>query len=216
MKAIKSLILRYPAAASVVLFGLFFALSEIELDGLLMPFLNYQKASYLSGTIVQGGLSVLMVMLIAWLGMKREAGFTPVREWKALWLIWPVLVFSALNGLEVIDGTFNVNWADGGLMALFTLLYLSVGFIEEILFRGLILPLMLRQWGTTRGGVYKAVHHFQRHLRTGASGQPGDGPARPADHRHADPVRHLLRRVLRGLFPAQQVHLAGDLRALPV
>jgi membrane protease YdiL (CAAX protease family) len=157
MKALKSLILRYPAAASVLLFGIFFLLSEVEIDGMLTPFLGYQKASYLSGTLIQGGLSLILVMVIAWLGLIHEAGFTPFSQWKSLWLIWPLVIYSVLNGSEVLDGTFNVNWADGGLMLLFTLLYISVGLIEEILIRGLMLPLMLRQWGSTKGGVYKAV-----------------------------------------------------------
>lgn len=42
-------------------------------------------------------------------------------------------------------------------MLLYTLMYVSVGLIEEILIRGLVLPLMLRQWGAAKGGVYKAV-----------------------------------------------------------
>jgi membrane protease YdiL (CAAX protease family) len=157
MKRIKSLLLRHPAAASVVLFGIFFVLSEIELDKWLMNWMDYQKASYLSGTLVQGGVSVLMVLLIAWLGLTREGGFTRPSQWKAVWLIWPLLVYSVLNGSDLIDSPLKINWADGGLIALFILLYISVGFIEEILFRGLILPLMLRQWGSTRSGVYKAV-----------------------------------------------------------
>ena len=158
MKVIRSLISRYPAAVSVVLFGVFTILSEINLEGVLTPFMGFQKASYLSGTLVQGGVSVLMVLLIARLGMLREAGFTSPAQWKSLWLIWPVFVFSLLNGgLELIDGTYQINWADGGLIALFVLLYASVGFIEEILFRGLVLPLMLRQWGTSRKGIIKAV-----------------------------------------------------------
>ncbi len=157
MKTIKSLILRHPAISSIALFGLFFVLSEIEVDKWLMQFMDYQKASYLSGTLVQGGVSLLIVLVIAGLDLLREGGFNPVNQWRSLWLLWPVLVFSVLNGSEVIDGTFNVNWSNGGLILLYTLLYISVGLIEEILFRGLVLPLMLRQWGSTRKGIYGAV-----------------------------------------------------------
>ncbi len=157
MKALKLFILRYPVIASFVLFGIFSVISEIELDKLFMPFMDYQKASFLSGILMQGGLSLVIVGVIVWLGLTREAGLTPISSWKSLWLVWPLLPYSVLNGIEVLDGTFNVNWADGGLILLFTLLYISVGFIEQFLFRGLILPLMLRAWGSTRGGIYKAV-----------------------------------------------------------
>ncbi|NMB59728.1 MAG: CPBP family intramembrane metalloprotease [Chloroflexi bacterium] len=157
MKSVKIFILKNPAAASIGLFALFFLLSEFEIDRWLMNFMNYQKASYLSGILIHGTLSVVIVLVIAALELTREAGFTPVSQWKNLWLIGPLLVYSALNGSEVIDGTFTINWADSGLMLLFTLYYISVGLIEEILVRGLVLPLMLRQWGKTKGGVYRAV-----------------------------------------------------------
>lgn len=157
MKAVKMFILKNPAAASIGLFALFFLLSEIEIDKWLMNFMGYQKASYLSGILIHGGLSVIMVLAIVWLGLTREAGFTPFSQWKSLWLIGPMLVYSALNGSDVLDGTLTINLADGGLMLLFTLYYISVGLIEEILVRGLVLPLMLRQWGNKKGGVYRAV-----------------------------------------------------------
>ena len=157
MKALKAFILKNPAVSSVALFALFFVLSKIEVDAWLVNFMDYQKACYLSGVLIKGGLSVLMIGVIAWLGLTRESGFTPISQWKSLWLIWPLVIYSALNGSEVLDGTYNVNWADGELMLLYTLVYVSVGLIEEILIRGLVLPLMLRQWGGTKGGVYKAV-----------------------------------------------------------
>jgi membrane protease YdiL (CAAX protease family) len=157
MKAIKAFVLKNPAVSSVGLFALFFVLSKIEIETWLINFMDYQKACYLSATLIKGGLSVAMVLVIAWLGLTREGGFTPISQWKSLWLIWPLVIYSALNGSDVLDGTLNVNWGGGGLMLLYTLMYVSVGLIEEILIRGLVLPLMLRQWGATKGGVYKAV-----------------------------------------------------------
>ncbi len=153
----KAFILKNPAVSSVGLFALFFVLSEIEVDKWLVNFMDYQKACYLSGTLIQGGISVILVLVIAWLGLTREGGFTPFSQWKSLWLIFSMVIYSALNGSDVLDGTLNVNWGDGGLMLLYTLVYVSVGLIEEILIRGLMLPLMLRQWGAAKGGVYKAV-----------------------------------------------------------
>jgi uncharacterized protein len=68
-----------------------------------------------------------------------------------------VLIYSVLNASDLIDSPYRINWADGGLIALLVLLYISVGTIEEFLFRGLILPLMLHKWGGTRRGIYGAV-----------------------------------------------------------
>jgi membrane protease YdiL (CAAX protease family) len=157
MKALKAYILKNPAVSSVGLFALFFLLSKIEVDRGLINFMDYQKACYLSGLLIKGGVSVILVLVIAWLGLIREGGFTPFTQWKSLWLIWPLVIYSALNGSDVLDGMLNVNRGDGGLMVLYTMMFVSVGLIEEILIRGLVLPLMLRQWGATKGGVYKAV-----------------------------------------------------------
>jgi membrane protease YdiL (CAAX protease family) len=102
-------------------------------------------------------MSVVVFWLIARLGLLKEGGFTKVSEWKAIWLVWPLIIYSVLNGSDLIDSPYRINWSDGGLIALLVLLYISVGTIEEFLFRGLILPLMLRKWGSTRKGIYIAV-----------------------------------------------------------
>jgi membrane protease YdiL (CAAX protease family) len=157
MEKFKSLVFRYPLTACLVIMAVVLPLTELPLEGLMTPALGLQKASYLSGILQQGIMSVLVFVLIARLGLLKEGGFTRFSEWKAVWLIWPVLIYSVLNGSDLIDSPYRINWADGGLIALFVLLYVSVGTIEEFLFRGLILPLLMRKWGSTRKGIYTAV-----------------------------------------------------------
>ena len=157
MEKFKSLVFRYPLAACLVFMAIVLPLTELPLEELMTPALGLQKASYLSGILQQGIMSVAVFWLIARLGLLKEGGFTKVSEWKAIWLVWPLIIYSVLNGSDLIDSPYRINWSDGGLIALLVLLYISVGTIEEFLFRGLILPLMLRKWGSTRKGIYIAV-----------------------------------------------------------
>jgi uncharacterized protein len=157
MEKIKTFVSRFPLTFCLIALAVGTGLTELPLEGLFTPLIGFQKASYLSGALQQGIVSILLVVLIAQLGQLKEGGFTRPSQWKALWLIWPLLVYSVLNGSDLIDSPLKINWADGGLITLFVLLYISVGTIEEFLFRGLLLPVMLRKWGGTRKGIYTAV-----------------------------------------------------------
>jgi uncharacterized protein len=157
MNAVKSFVSRYPLTFCLIALAIGTALTELPLEGLFTPLIGFQKASYLSGALQQGIVSILLAALIAQLGLLQEGGFTCPSQWKALWLVWPVLIYSVLNASDLIGSPAKINWADGGLIALFVLLYLSVGTFEEFLFRGLLLPVMLRKWGGTRKGIYTAV-----------------------------------------------------------
>ncbi|GAP22619.1 CPBP family intramembrane glutamic endopeptidase [Leptolinea tardivitalis] len=157
MKSIKLFMNRFPLIFCLVVMSIATALTELPLEGLFTPALGLQKASYLSGALQQGIVSLLLFVFIAQLGLLTEGGFTRPSKWKAVWLIWPLLIYSVLNGSEMIGGPLKSNLTDGSLIALYVLLYISVGTIEEFLFRGLLLPVMLRKWGSTRKGIFLAV-----------------------------------------------------------
>ncbi|NMB55821.1 MAG: CPBP family intramembrane metalloprotease [Leptolinea sp.] len=157
MKNLKPFAFRHPIFFALVIMGIAVPLTEIPLESLFSQSLSFQKASYISGILLQGGTSLLLALLITRLGMREEAGFTPISRWKSVWLIWPLIAYSLLNGSDLLTGAIRIDWSDGSLIILYLLLYLSVGFVEEILFRGLMLSLMLRAWGKTRRGILAAV-----------------------------------------------------------
>ena len=158
MNRIKTLALKYPVLFAILVMFIAAPLTEIPFADKLTGIMDKQSASYLTGIVEQGGVSLLLFLLISWLGMKHEAGFTRPSEWRQLWLVWPLVAYSFVNIDErILDGSIAFNFSSPWLPVLFVLLYLSVGFIEEILFRGLILPLMLRRWGQTKRGIYQAV-----------------------------------------------------------
>lgn len=158
MNKFRSVVFQFPVTFAILVMIVAAALTEIHFEDRLAPYWGIQSASYLTGIIEQGGVSILLVILIRQLGMLEEAGFTHLKPWKSLWAIWPIFVFSIINGgTSPFDGTLTIDTSQPVLIMLYVLLYASVGFFEEILFRGVVLTLMLRKWGSTRRGVYLAV-----------------------------------------------------------
>lgn len=132
-------------------------LTEIPAENWLMNTMDYQSASYITGVVSQGLVSVLLVVLLSKMGLLQAAGFTRPSQWKQLWLLWPLLALSVVNGLDVFTGALVIDGSKQTAIILYTLLYISVGFVEEILFRGVMMTIMVQKWGTTRKGIYKAV-----------------------------------------------------------
>lgn len=158
MQKIKTLAFRYPLITSILVMLAAAGLTEIHIENTLTPSLGFQNASYLTGVIEQGGVSILIFMLLAQFGMLAEAGFTRPKAWKQIWLIWPVILLSLINGdPSIVEGGPAIDFARPLTIILFVLLYFSTGFFEEILFRGFILRFMLKKWGRTRRGIYLAV-----------------------------------------------------------
>ena len=158
MNNIKTKILKYPVISAIIIMLVGTFLTEIHLEDNLLSGMNYQKASYLTGILEQGGVGILLIFLLKGLGLLKQGGFTKPREWKQLWVNWLLLVYCLLNmDFSVFDGTNPIRWNEPGLPVLFVLLFISVGFVEEVLFRGVMLPLMLRKWGNSRKGIYWTV-----------------------------------------------------------
>jgi uncharacterized protein len=149
---------RFPVVFSTVMMVIGTVLTEIHAEDWLKKFIDYQSACYITGIVEQGLVSVLLVVMLAKMGLLEAAGFTRPSKWKQLWLAWPIFVLAALNGgTAPFDGTLTIDFSRPGLIVLYTLLYVSVGFVEEILFRGVILTVMVQKWGHTRKGIYLAV-----------------------------------------------------------
>ena len=158
MNKVKTLIFKYPVISAIIIMLIGAFLTEIHLEENLFSSMEEQYASYLTGVITQGGVSILMIWLLHWLGLLKQGGFTKPKEWKQLWVNWLLLVYCMLNiDFAVFDGTNPIRWNEPGLLVLFVLLFIAVGFVEEILFRGVMLPLMLRKWGSSRKGIYWTV-----------------------------------------------------------
>lgn len=154
---IKKFVHRFPVLFSFIIVAIVSILTEIRLEPLFLGFMDQQSASYTTGFLEQGICSILMVLLLVKLDLLRSAGFTKPKEWKQVWLIWPLAILSVMNAWSLVSGEIILNMTDTRLLVLFFLLFLSVGFVEEVLLRGVVLNVFLKKWGNTKKGMYLSV-----------------------------------------------------------
>lgn len=157
VESLKRFALGRPVLFSIVVLGLSSLLVEIPFDVLLLPLVGERAATLWKVTLGHTLTGGLLFWLLIKLGLFGDARFTPPRQWKAVWLVWPLLVFVGLNLESLIDGSLVIDTSQPGLIVLFVFLNLAIGFCEEVMARGLVLSVMLRKWGHTRRGVYRAV-----------------------------------------------------------
>jgi membrane protease YdiL (CAAX protease family) len=146
----------HPLAAATVVVALGTLLTELPLKGLLEPSLGPRYADWLQGIVEQGGTTVI-ILIIGWaLGLGGRIGFRAPASAKAALLGWPLFAFALLNASDWIEGKMVLAF-DPLMVATLALLYLSTGLIEEGLFRGFLMGLFTRKWGTGRKGVVRAA-----------------------------------------------------------
>lgn len=158
MNKLKSLAFQYPLRFSIFIIIMFTVITEnVYLEPYLTNYIGIQSASYATGILVQGLGSMIFFILIAKSGILKNAGFTKIKDWKQLWLVWPIIVLSIFVSWSLFDGTLTINTTNPLVILLFILVYVSTGFYEEILFRGLIMTIIMQKWGNHRRGIYFAV-----------------------------------------------------------
>ncbi|MGE5397581.1 MAG: lysostaphin resistance A-like protein [Chitinophagales bacterium] len=157
IKSLQVYATQYPIIFSGITIAVFTLFTEaIGFESVLKHF-DKQSTSYLSGILVQGLASIFLVVLLKGLGLLKSAGFTKPNEWKQLWMIWPIVVLCILVSWPLIDGTLHIDTSKSFVIILYILVYLSTGFYEEILFRGVTLTVMVRRWGAGKSGLYLAA-----------------------------------------------------------
>lgn len=102
-------------------------------------------------------LSGVCLVLLTANGWWREIGFRAPYQRRLLWLFW--LPFVPVTG-NLLDG---IKVTDPNQIFLFFIMALLSGFVEEILFRGLILR-ALRPTGIWRAAIFSAVLFGVMHL----------------------------------------------------
>ncbi len=157
MQKLKTLALERPLLFSALVTVAGILLTEIPLKNLFAPYVGLQPAHYITLIVEQGLTGVLFFVLLARFGWLNIAGFTRPRQWRALWLGWPLLVFTLLNASELLEGSLVIDTSKPGLILLHLLTALSTGWVEEILCRGVVVTTLLQKWGRSRKGIYLAV-----------------------------------------------------------
>ncbi len=157
MNKIRASAYKYPVIFSIIIIIFSALMTEIPLTGFFARYMDLRKAHFLVIILEQGICAAILTLFIKALGIIKTAGFTKPKEWKHVWLGWPLAVMGLLNGIEVLSGEFVFNTSEPTVFVLYVLAIISVGFIEEIMARGLVLNLMLQKWGHTKRGIYLAT-----------------------------------------------------------
>lgn len=86
----------------------------------------------------------------------KSCGFIRIGYCKQWWLFWPIIIIILLQGSNLF-GDINIDKSDPIKILLFILFYLTTGFFEEALMRGVVLQALLKKWASSRKGIYFAV-----------------------------------------------------------
>jgi len=132
-------------------------LTEIPFDITFETWLDAPAPEILKVTLAHTLTGLILVWLLVRLGMFEDAKFTHPRQWRAVWLVCPFLLFIFLNLDFVISGSLVVDTSRPELIILFIFTNLAIGFAEEVMARGVVLNLLLRKSGEGRRGVYLFV-----------------------------------------------------------
>lgn len=157
MNKLRTLAYRFPVVFSFAVIVFFISLTEIPMNSFLVNYVNKQSAGYISGIFEQGLCGMILIFLIAGMGLLREAGFTKIKEWKQIWLAWPMIVIAGIMAWPLFNGSLVIDTSKPLLIILFLLLFLSTGFFEEVLCRGFVTTFLIQGWGSTKKGIYGAV-----------------------------------------------------------
>jgi membrane protease YdiL (CAAX protease family) len=100
---------------------------------------------------------ILLLALLSGLGWLHSAGFTrPGRPQTWLLLLLP-LVYAIAVTAYAMTGNLGFSISDPGLTDIVALFIITAAFLEEVVFRGLILHAFVRVWGGTHRGLIKSV-----------------------------------------------------------
>ncbi len=114
-------------------------------------------AALISATAMLLGVLVLLALLNR-LGWLESAGVSRVGDRRAWLLLLPFLLYVPAIHVLAVFATAEVAPPSGGLTgALVVENLVDGGLLQEVTFRALVLHALVRAWGSTRGGIARAV-----------------------------------------------------------
>jgi len=114
----------------------------------------YGQPGGILGRLISVAIVLAVVSRLGWL---RPAGFTSFGSWQAWLLSILFLVYVIPVSAYVLTGGFSVPISRGVPSGMVILFILISAFLEEVVFRGLILGGLVYAWGSTNRGVIKSI-----------------------------------------------------------
>lgn len=100
---------------------------------------------------------VVLLVILSRIGWLHSSGFTTLGGWRTWLILILPLAYSIAALTYAITGSFDFSFSGSRLISLVTLFVLTAAFLEEVLFRGLILHGFVRLWGGTNNGNIKSI-----------------------------------------------------------
>lgn len=146
---------RFPLGSAIVMvFALiFFTQVGTVIMGSVFP----QIGTDYFGTLFRMSSGLVVIFLLYRLSWERDSFITtPMHQWGEKWF-WFALPLMSLGFINL----FNVNW-DNVVFSWSTFVFwgidnLSTGVFEETMMRAIAFGILLKAWGGTKAGIYKAA-----------------------------------------------------------
>jgi hypothetical protein len=106
-----------------------------------------------------GRLVAIMILLLVLMRLKwlSSAGFMRLAGWRTWLILLLPLGYSIAVSTYAMTGNFDLRVSNPGLAGLAAVFLIAHAFLEEVIFRGLILHGLVRAWGDTGRGPLKSV-----------------------------------------------------------
>lgn len=155
MDKLINLIKKRPIISSFIIAVCANQYTELPLRSFLSSFMTYQAALMLSIFILQMSCFGLLLYLSHRLDCAHSFNLRLSQPIKSLWLIIPFFIFIIAN---IIDCMKPEHITDNPpIFILYSFAFLSTGFFEEILFRGILFNLINDKFGSTNKGFFFSV-----------------------------------------------------------
>lgn len=153
MDRIKQFATEHPVALGFVIAVVYILVLFVSaMLGALWP--GEETYGQVGGIIGRVASIAVFLALLYRLGWLRSAGFASLGRWQT----WPIALFSLTYAIAVsayaMTGNFDFRSALPGLVIVFIV---TAAFLEEVVFRGLMMHVFVRAWGSTTRGLIKSV-----------------------------------------------------------
>lgn len=141
-----------PILSTLILIIVFNELTDLPLQNYLYNFMPYQTALMLTIIILQMGSFGVLMFMARKLGFSDTFNLDMSKPIKSIWLIIPLTALIGINCAENMKLEFITN--NPSIFILYSFAFLSTGFFEEVLFRGIGFNLINNKFGISKKGFY--------------------------------------------------------------
>lgn len=155
MNKLTEILKNKPILSSIILILLTNEITDFPLKDYLCNFIPYEAALMISISILQMGCFGFLLCLSYKLGIAKQFNLNLSQPVKSLWLIIPFFLLIIANIADDMNSSYPA--VNSLILVLYSFAFLSTGFFEEILFRGIIFTLINNKLSSRKHGFYLSL-----------------------------------------------------------